>query len=193
MVMLILLNQFLQNVQVGEYAIVSNKNVNVGFARNILIEQFQSEPPHTVIQKYDKNNHTTHIVKKDIRFSFAVKALFFALKNITNTSVHCNYSTGIPVLTGINEDVCTTSDYSFWEKGWEETNETTILNTLGSPEPLFKRLSYIKSIKIGPRSIKNGDTIRVDDDWDITGSKIKILMFNFNIQNYIDHGVLVLM
>ena len=180
----------------ANYAIVSNEERKrmACAPRNILIEQFQSEPPHTVIQKYDKNNHTTHIVKKDIRFSYAVKALFFALKNITNTSVHCNYSTGIPVLTGIKEDVCTTSDYSFWEKGWEETNETTLRNTLGSPEPLFKRLSHIKSIKIGPRSIKNGDTIRVDYNSDITGSKkVKIHSIqpnpnnlNIYIQNYID-------
>ena len=180
----------------ANYAIVSNEERKrmACAPRNILIEQFQSEPPHTITQKYDKNNHTTHIIKKDIRFSYAVKVLFFALKNISNTSIHCNYSTGIPVLNGVNEDVCTTSDHSFWEKGWETTEETTVRNALGAPGVLFRKLSHIKSIKIERRSLKNGDTMRYDADPNINDSKkIKIHSIqpnphtlNIYIQNAID-------
>ena len=51
-------------------------------------------------------------VSADIRFSHAVKVLFFAAKNTTNPAVHSNYTTGLPVLKPMDENVCKTDTSS---------------------------------------------------------------------------------
>jgi hypothetical protein len=77
----------------ANYAIVSNeerKRMSCA-ARNILIEQVQTSP----IQSYSPQNTTRP--SYDIRFSHAVKALFFAVRNKTTQSEWANYTSASPV------------------------------------------------------------------------------------------------
>ena len=83
----------LHQVQVwGNYAIVSNdERKRMACApRDILIEQAQSVPS---VDFVPKNNGATNV---DIRFSHAVKVLFFAARNITHCCVRSNYTTLSP-------------------------------------------------------------------------------------------------
>jgi hypothetical protein len=77
----------LKDVQVwANYAVVSNaERVKMGAApRDICIEQVQSAPRRTI------NNE---VLDNDIRFSHAVKALFFAARNRTVECEWSNYTT----------------------------------------------------------------------------------------------------
>jgi hypothetical protein len=83
-------NLGLKDVQVwANYAIVSNEERKLmGKApRDILIEQVQTDSSRDV---RDDN------VKRDIRFSHAVKTLFFGIKNVTNRAEHSNYTCSGP-------------------------------------------------------------------------------------------------
>lgn len=83
----------LSNVQVwATYAIVSNdERRRIGKApRDILIEQVQTAP------RYTFNPSQNSLPTFDIRFSHAVKALFFAVRNKTNPAEWSNYTCGIP-------------------------------------------------------------------------------------------------
>jgi len=83
----------LQNVEVWcDYAIVSNyERKQMGLKpRDILIEQVQTASTSS----YNATNKTNNF---DIRFSHALKALFFGLQNSTNTSEWSNYSAASPV------------------------------------------------------------------------------------------------
>ena len=93
----------------ANYAIVSNEERKrmACAPRDILIEQVQSIPTYLLNQPYAlqvssgsamaaSNNPLQ--VSADIRFSHAVKVLFFGLKNMSNPAVHSNYTTGIPVM-----------------------------------------------------------------------------------------------
>jgi len=83
-------NMHLRDVQVwANYAIVSNEERKLmGKApRDILIEQVQSDSSRDV---RDGN------IKRDIRFSHAVKTLFFGIKNVTNRAEHSNYTCAGP-------------------------------------------------------------------------------------------------
>lgn len=85
----------LSNVYVwANYAIVSNdERKRMGCApRDILIEQVQTSSPQTW------SPATNPYPSYDIRFSHAIKALFFAVKNITNKAEHSNYTNTSPVL-----------------------------------------------------------------------------------------------
>ena len=93
----------------ANYAIVSNEERKrmACAPRDILIEQMQYIPTHVVNQSYGlqvaSGNATAASnnplqVSADIRFSHAVKVLFFGLKNMSNPAVHSNYTTGIPVM-----------------------------------------------------------------------------------------------
>jgi hypothetical protein len=106
----------------ANYAIVSNEERKrmACAPRDILIEQVQSIQNLSINQEYRFNvigsgngnngngvtasnaNTQKQIVNADIRFSHAVKVLFFGVKNITNRGIHSNYTTGIPVLTSNN-------------------------------------------------------------------------------------------
>ena len=93
-------NATLQNVEVWcDYAIVSNyERKQMGLKpRDILIEQVQTASTSS----YNATNRTNNF---DIRFSHALKALFFGLQNSTNTSEWSNYSSASPVnlAAGIN-------------------------------------------------------------------------------------------
>lgn len=83
----------LGNVQVwANYAIVSNterKKMACG-PRDILIEQVQSAPKLSL--------NTQSVSQTDIRFSHAIKALFFAARNTTVSSSWSNYTTSQPGL-----------------------------------------------------------------------------------------------
>lgn len=88
----------LTNVQVwGNYAIVSNdERERMGCApRDILIEQAQLAPVQTWTPITNPNQ------QYDIRFSHAVKVLFFSVRNITTTSEWQNYQTASPIVVGV--------------------------------------------------------------------------------------------
>ena len=91
----------LSNVQVwANYAIVSNdERKRMGCApRNILIEQAQTAP----IQTWNPNNNATPTY--DIRFSHAIKVLFFSVRNTTATSDWSNYQTASATVVGAQLD-----------------------------------------------------------------------------------------
>ena len=84
----------LSSVQVwGNYAIVSNdERKRMGCApRDILIEQVQSAP----VQAF--NPCTNSQPSFDVRFSHAIKVLFFGVRNKTNACEWSNYTTASPV------------------------------------------------------------------------------------------------
>ena len=95
----------------ANYAIVSNEERKrmACAPRDILIEQVQTMPTNAFTQTYQNSSTLptqSVTVAADIRFSHAVKVLFFAAKNTTNPAVHSNYTTGFPVLTPVDENVC---------------------------------------------------------------------------------------
>ena len=109
------------NVQIwANYAIVSNEERKrmACAPRDILIEQVQTMPTYLFNQRYEmsasaaaagsvvSNNSQVQTVSADIRFSHAIKVMFFAAKNMANQCVHSNYTTGIPVLKPSEQDVC---------------------------------------------------------------------------------------
>jgi hypothetical protein len=92
-------NVDLSNVQVwANYAIVSNdERKRMACApRDILIEQVQTAPPQT----YNPNNTASY----DIRFSHAIKVLFFAVQNTTIQSYWSNYTTSSPTVCSSSTD-----------------------------------------------------------------------------------------
>ena len=91
----------LGNTQVwANYAIVSNdERKRMACApRDILIEQVQTAPRQSFTPATNSQQSF------DIRFSHAIKVLFFAVRNTTNVAEHSNYITSSPVttLTGFN-------------------------------------------------------------------------------------------
>jgi hypothetical protein len=76
----------------AEYAIVANvERSQMGKApRDILIEQVQTAPKG----QFNVQNTFTNA---DIRFSHAIKALFFAVRNKTNPAEQSNYTSASPV------------------------------------------------------------------------------------------------
>jgi hypothetical protein len=82
------------NVQVwANYAIVSNdERKRMACApRDILIEQVQTAPKQTFVP--------SSMSRFDIRFSHAIKVLFFSVRNYTVKCSWSNYTAGQPVLT----------------------------------------------------------------------------------------------
>lgn len=78
----------------ANYAIVSNdERRRMGCApRDILIEQVQTAP---------RQNFTTSVGQTfDLRFSHAIKVLFFSVRNTTFGAEWSNYTTSSPVITG---------------------------------------------------------------------------------------------
>jgi len=90
----------------AEYAIVSNnERKQMGQApRDILIEQVQTVPTATF------NPTTNALLSTDIRLSHAVKCLFFAVRNRTNSAEWSNYTCGSPVPSGMG--LLTSPEYS---------------------------------------------------------------------------------
>lgn len=91
----------LGNTQVwANYAIVSNdERKRMACApRDILIEQVQTAPRQSFTPATNSQQSF------DIRFSHAIKVLFFAVRNTTSIAEHSNYITSSPVttLTGAN-------------------------------------------------------------------------------------------
>jgi hypothetical protein len=84
----------LTNVQVwANYAIVSNdERKRMGKApRDILIEQVQTAPRQVFAPA------TNNTPSFDVRFSHAIKVLFFAVRNTTNGAEWSNYTAAFPV------------------------------------------------------------------------------------------------
>ena len=135
-------------------------------ARDILIEQVQTMPPQNVVQRYYKNNTMTEIQRFsiDLRFSHAIKVLFFGLKNVTNSSVHSNYTTGIPVIKGVQDDVCVVADVT-WDRELEQIqNSRVTAATMGQREnnstrPMIAPLDYSGSILELATKIKYGNDV----------------------------------
>ncbi len=90
----------------AEYAIVSNvERTQMGKApRDILIEQVQTAPRTQYVPENSLNT--------DIRFAHSIKALFFAVRNKTNTAEWSNYTAAQPVPTpfGLNEEPVLAAD-----------------------------------------------------------------------------------
>ena len=98
------------NVQVwANYAIVSNdERKRMACApRDILIEQVQTAPSQSF------NPSTNSSPSYDIRFSHAIKVLFFSARNETHGNVWSNYTTASPVvsLADANADTDGTIDF----------------------------------------------------------------------------------
>ena len=92
----------------GNYAIVSNdeRKKMACAPRDILIEQVQTAPR----QNYNPANISSTY---DIRFSHAIKALFFAVRNITWSSDWSNYTTRTPDISHrdyVNDKAIGTTD-----------------------------------------------------------------------------------
>ena len=89
----------------ANYAIVSNEERKrmACAPRDILIEQIQTTPSANFGGQSPfpiTNSNTANSVQSyDIRFSHAVKVIFFGAKNTTFKTIHSNYSTGIPCLS----------------------------------------------------------------------------------------------
>ena len=84
----------LNNIQVwANYSIVSNEERKrmACAPRDILIEQVQTAPR----QNFSPNTNPNP--SYDIRFSHSIKALFFAVRNTTNTNTWSNYTSASPV------------------------------------------------------------------------------------------------
>jgi hypothetical protein len=98
----------LSSVQVwGNYAIVSNeerRRMGCG-VRDILIEQVQTAPRQNFTPA--TNNNPTY----DIRFSHAIKALFFGVRNTTHNSEWSNYATNSPVAADNNLNYSVKTSY----------------------------------------------------------------------------------
>jgi hypothetical protein len=95
----------------ANYAIVSNEERKrmACAPRDMLIEQVQTMPTHKYSQKYNPSLSTASLqnnVSVDLRFSHAIKVLFFGAKNLANRSVHSNYTSGIPVVRGVDRGSC---------------------------------------------------------------------------------------
>ena len=85
------------NTQVwANYAIVSNdERKRMACApRDILIEQVQTAPRQTFNPASNGNSAPSY----DIRFSHAIKVLFFAARNTTNKAEWSNYGTAAPLI-----------------------------------------------------------------------------------------------
>ena len=84
----------LTDIQVwANYAIVSNEERKrmACAPRDILIEQIQTAPRQTFNPSSNTNPHF------DIRFSHAIKALFFGVRNTTFTNIRSNYTATSPI------------------------------------------------------------------------------------------------
>lgn len=79
----------------ANYAIVSNdeRRRMACAPRNILIEQVQTSPLHT----FNPTSSGNSIPSYDLRFSHAIKVLFFAVRNTTVASQWSNYTAATPV------------------------------------------------------------------------------------------------
>lgn len=92
----------LTNVQVwGNYAIVSNdeRKRMAAAPRDILIEQVQTCPKSSFLSSVNDRSP-----RYDIRFSHAIKALFFACRNNTTKCDWSNYTAGSPVPSDFDVD-----------------------------------------------------------------------------------------
>ena len=97
-------NQVMSNVNVwANYAIVSNdeRKKMACAPRDILIEQVQTAP----VQNFNPNTAGS----VDIRFSHSIKALFWACRNKTVTSLWSNYTTNQHAPLGPSDGVSTSN------------------------------------------------------------------------------------
>jgi hypothetical protein len=93
----------------ANYAIVSNNERTVmgANARDMLIEQVQSNPTTC---SFDPATNSTQ--SYDLRMSHAIKALFWGVKNVTNSAEHSNYTAASPnsTITGVSYDTTEAAD-----------------------------------------------------------------------------------
>lgn len=123
----------LTKVQVwSNYALVNNdeRKLMGNALRDILIEQVQTAP------KSEFNPRTSTNVNVDIRFSHAVKVLFFAARNKTRPNEWSNYSTASSVVTktaaGFEIDFVPTSAYDPISMAGLTYENTSRLTDMGS-------------------------------------------------------------
>ena len=94
----------------ANYAIVSNdERKRMACApRDILIEQVQTAPRQSFTPATNKQQSF------DIRFSHAIKVLFFAVRNTTHAAEHSNYLTSSPVSTYAFTGATGLGSYTGW-------------------------------------------------------------------------------
>lgn len=112
----------------ANYAIVSNdERVKMGCApRNILIEQVQTAP----LQNYAPL--TNNSPSFDLRFSHAIKVMFFAVRNTTCSSLWSNYTSASPVPTQGSVDDAPSGAVDPVNNTTLTYENTTRLNQMGS-------------------------------------------------------------
>lgn len=112
----------LSAVQVwANYALVSNESRKKmgATSRDIVIEQHQSSP------SYSFSPYSNPYQSYDIRFSHAVKALFWGCQNTTVSSIHSNYTAGTALVADPDEsDVITAITHDY---GADPIDNTTLI------------------------------------------------------------------
>ena len=87
----------------GNYALVSNEERKrmACAPRDMLIEQVQTAPSASFGGQtpFPTSQSANMIQQYDVRFSHAIKVVFFGARNTTFRTVHSNYSTGVPCLS----------------------------------------------------------------------------------------------
>nr|UWK01939.1 major capsid protein [Megalocytivirus sp.] len=79
----------------GTYALLSNEEREATslVSRDMFIEQCQMSPKHPLTPLTDTRPHI------DLRFSHPIKALLFAVKNVTHPNIHSNYTAASPIVS----------------------------------------------------------------------------------------------
>jgi len=84
---------------------------------------------------------TVHL---NLRYAYSVKALFFAVKNITATNIHSNYTIGFPVLQASATDQVTLDGPVFSKGLWDDTIDygwdaaTAASQLVGDPSTYYR-------------------------------------------------------
>jgi hypothetical protein len=74
-------------------------------------------------------------VRLNLRYAYTIKALFFAVKNVTATNIHSNYTIGFPVLQAAATDQVTLDGPVFDKTLWDKTiNYAWNATTAGNAE-----------------------------------------------------------
>ena len=176
----------------ANYAIVSNEERKrmACAPRDILIEQVQSMPTHRYSQKYQPDLSTASVqnnVSVDLRFSHAIKVLFFGAKNLANRSVHSNYTSGIPVVRGADRGSCVVGSNTSCAQG----KNCLELGCCNAKDPLSRAsLVYENTNRLGLMTVDyysevqpyyHAPAIPVDGAWGSTWCQEGLHMYSYSL------------
>ena len=147
------------NVQVwANYAIVSNEERKrmACAPRDMLIEQIQTSPSSNFGGQSPfpgtNTNSSSTVQSFDIRFSHAVKVIFFGAKNTTFKTVHSNYSTGVPCLSKESCNGCL-SVQALSGSGYGGRDGNKLLYALGLSSAAHTETAGVSTSNIGESSL----------------------------------------